>query len=63
MDRLVKKTWGEMACTRALDLTELTTRHADKYQNTPKSQRLMIAVSGIPGSGTLTHSRCNSCTP
>lgn len=36
----------------------------DKFQRTPKSKRLMIAVSGIPGSGalsTITSQDASSC--
>lgn len=48
VERLVDKVWGT-----AQELKNQTLLTAvDQYKNAPASKRLLIAVSGIPGSGT-----------
>lgn len=53
VERLVNKTWGIQHDT--CNQTRHADSHTEKYQDTPASQRLMVAVSGIPGSGMHMH--------
>jgi hypothetical protein len=53
VERLVNKVWG--TCCYILENETRVNRVTDKYQDIPASKRLLIAVSGIPGSGTYMH--------
>ncbi|KAI9848161.1 MAG: hypothetical protein M1837_000835 [Sclerophora amabilis] len=63
VDRLVQKTWGKAipilkAPQEQSEISKSIWTKADpslaKYKATPDSKRLMIAISGIPGSGKTT---------
>jgi len=56
VERLVNKVWGRYKKTRISGLETihmmLMLKTTEKFQHAPASQRYLIAVAGIPGSGT-----------
>ncbi|MCJ1255550.1 hypothetical protein MMC24_003366 [Lignoscripta atroalba] len=53
VNRLVKKAWGKHSRSRTVHRV-IDKGIPEKYEQTPPSQRLLIAISGIPGSGKTT---------
>lgn len=53
VERLAKKSWGSVSLFECVPVKS-TDPCSDKLQQIPKSKRLLIGISGIPGSGTST---------
>lgn len=58
-NRLINKAWGWYLVNALKSHSKhsqlITPLSTDRYQNLAESQRLIIGVAGIPGSGVCTH--------